>query len=95
MENLTKVKSAYSVRLLAYLNAMSLDERERFAKRCGTTVGYLRRAISTSQPLGEALSMRIECHTRDLVTLRELRPDFAEALEIAGYVRASQRFART
>jgi hypothetical protein len=89
MENVKKVKSTHAVRLLDYINAMAPLERERFAGRCGTTVGYLRRAISTGQQLGEALSVRLETHTQDVVTLRELRPEFAEELERGGYLRVS------
>jgi hypothetical protein len=76
-------------RLLAFINAMSEIERERFAVRCGTTVGYLRKAVCVGQELGESLSVRIETHTQDAISVRELRPDLADALERAGYVRAS------
>jgi len=83
-----RTSDAYQ-RLRALLNALSESERESFATRCGTTVGYLRKAISINQDLGPELSLMLETHTQDMVTVAELRPNFAVALERAGYVRAS------
>ena len=79
-------------RLLAYLNALPEADRDKFAKRCGTSVGYIRKTISTNQLFGEMLVVRIERETLGLVTVRELRPDVADELERAGYVRPISAF---
>jgi hypothetical protein len=90
MENITvEEKISAHRRLLAFINALSEPERENFAARCGTTVGYLRKAISIKQDLGSDLSLLIETHTQDLVSIKELNPDLADVLERAGYVRAN------
>lgn len=62
-------------KLLAYLNNLSHEAREDFAKRCGTTVGYLRKASSVNQRLGEILCMRIGFESKGDIKPEELRPD--------------------
>lgn len=61
--------------LIKFLNAMDPDEREAFATRCRTTVGYLRKARSKGQLLGEALCMRIERESGRRLRVEQLRPD--------------------
>lgn len=62
--------------LLAYLRSLkSVDERESFAARCGTTIGYLRKAISAKQPIREAVVIAIERESGGAVRCEELRPD--------------------
>lgn len=62
-------------KLLAYLNNLSHEAREEFAKRCGTTVGYLRKASSVNQRLGEILCMRIGFESNGDIKPEDLRPD--------------------
>jgi DNA-binding transcriptional regulator YdaS (Cro superfamily) len=62
-------------KLIAYLNNLPPDEREAFAKRCGTTIGYLRKAASISQQLSEGLCLRIGAESSGNVPLEHLRPD--------------------
>lgn len=62
-------------KLLAFLNALPMMEREPFAARCETTVGYLRKAISIEQRLGETLCMMIERNTAGVIRREDLRPD--------------------
>jgi DNA-binding transcriptional regulator YdaS (Cro superfamily) len=62
-------------KLLAYLNSLSKDEQTAFAERCGTSVGYLRKAASKGQLLGSALCVAIEQSTAGVVTRKDLRPD--------------------
>lgn len=62
-------------RLLHYLNSLPPDEREGFAARCHTTVGYLRKACSKGQKLGETLCIRISYESAGAVTCEDLRPD--------------------
>ena len=61
--------------LLHYLNSLPDADRQRVAATCGTSVGYLRKAISTGQKLGPALCVSIEKATDGSVTRRDLRPD--------------------
>ena len=62
-------------KLLAYLNALSPEERDLFAAMCGTSVGYLRKAVSAGQALGAALCVLIETATSGAVTRKDLHPD--------------------
>ena len=61
--------------LRAYLNAMSPDKQADFARLCGTTIRYLRKAISLRIRLGPMFCVGIERETRALVTRKHLRPD--------------------
>lgn len=79
--------------LRTYLNSMSPPEQEAFAARCGTTIGYLRKALSVSQLLGETLALAIERESAGAVPLASLRPDFYAALAASGYVRAEHHEA--
>lgn len=63
------------MRLNEYINQLSADSREPFAAAVGTTLGYLRKAMSTGQPLGAEICTQIEIHSGALVTRQELRPD--------------------
>lgn len=61
--------------LRSYLNSLSLDEQRDFACQCGTSIGYLRKAISKNQALGAALSVRIETKSTGSVTRQHLHPE--------------------
>lgn len=61
-------------KLLAYLNSLQCEEREAFARRCGTSVGYLRKAGSVKQQLSEGLCLRIYAESAGKVGLEDLRP---------------------
>jgi DNA-binding transcriptional regulator YdaS (Cro superfamily) len=62
-------------KLLKYLNRLSKELRPEFASACGTTEGYLRKAISKSQRLGADLCINIERESNGLVLCEDLRPD--------------------
>lgn len=62
-------------KLLAYLNRLQPDAQTVFAKRCGTTVGYLRKACSVNQQLSEGLCLRIGAECAGDVVPEDLRPD--------------------
>lgn len=64
-------------KLLAYINGLSPDSREEFAADAKTSIGYLRKAISTKQKLGESLCMNIERASNRAVTCEDLRPDLS------------------
>jgi len=62
-------------KLKIYLNGISLNEQQAFACRCSTSLGYMRKAISTRQRLGERLCINIERETFGAVRCEDLRPD--------------------
>lgn len=61
--------------LRIYLNSMSPVQQKEFAERCGTSVGYLRKAISRNHELGAALCVLIETVTNQHVSRKHLRPE--------------------
>ena len=62
-------------KLLEYLNNLQIDARPAFFERCGTSEGYIRKAISTGQRLGESLCINIERESQKAVACEDLRPD--------------------
>ena len=66
--------------LRQYLNGMTASEQANFAKRCDTSVGYLRKALSINQLLGPALCVSIERESTRQVTRQELRPNDWQSL---------------
>lgn len=66
-------------KLLEFINSLPVLEQQAFAAGCGTSIGYLRKAISKGQLLGAALCVAIEQATAGAVTRKDLRPnDWAE-----------------
>ena len=61
--------------LRQYLNSLEPSDQEMFAQRCGTSVGYLRKAISKGQELGMDLVIAIERESAGKVPCEGLRPD--------------------
>ena len=61
--------------LRAYLNDLTSTEQNDFVIRCGTTINYLRKAISIGQLLGEGLCIRIDKESAGAVCCESLRPD--------------------
>lgn len=72
--------------LREYLNELPAEERKRFCERCGTSVGYLRKAISRGQLIGEKLCINIDRESRGAVPVESLRADVDWA-----YLRNSSR----
>lgn len=62
-------------KLRQHLNGLSLDEQKAFATRCQTTLGYLRKALSASDRLGEMLCLRIAAQSNGQIKPEDLRPD--------------------
>lgn len=60
---------------MEYLNSLPVAEQSSFAQRCGTTVGYLRKAVSVGQRLKVVVCVSIERETHGQVTRKDLRPD--------------------
>lgn len=61
--------------LLKYLNSLDTNAQILFATRCETSVGYLRKACSVGQRLGEGICINIERESARRVCCELLRPD--------------------
>ena len=61
--------------LREYLNTLTPEEQSSFASACGTSIGYLRKAISIKQPLAEKTVIAIERESGRRVTCEQLRGD--------------------
>lgn len=61
-------------KLLAYLNSLSDAEKADFVQRCGTTVGYIRKACSVKQQFSEGMCLRIGAESGGRVQPEDLRP---------------------
>lgn len=66
------------MQLRAYLNTLSPKDQADFAARCGTSLGYLRKAISINQRLGLTLCVAIERESKKIVTRQALRDDWRD-----------------
>ena len=75
-------------KLLIYLNGLSKQEQVDFALRCGTTVGYMRKACSTGGLLREKVCALVEMNSAGAVKRTELRPE--DWMEIWPELRAAQ-----
>ena len=62
-------------KLRLYLNSLTPTDQAAFAQRCGTTVGYLRKAISMSAMLGEGLCIAVERESGGAIRCEDLRTD--------------------
>ena len=60
--------------LLNYLNSLNRDEKTAFAQKCGTTLGYLRKAGCLKQELREKVCALAETHSGGAVRRWDLRP---------------------
>jgi DNA-binding transcriptional regulator YdaS (Cro superfamily) len=61
--------------LRSYLNSLCPSDQAAYAVRSGTTVGYLRKALSKRQTLGEKLCINLERESGQCVRCEALRPD--------------------
>jgi hypothetical protein len=61
--------------LRAYLATLSVQDQAAYAKRCGTSIGYLRKALSTKPNIDGGLVRRLADESGDAVKREELRPD--------------------
>lgn len=70
--------------LRTYLSTLSPDQQADYAVRAGTTIGYLRKALSKRQRFDGALARRLDEESAGRVSRHDLRPDvFGEASEPA------------
>lgn len=68
-------KSTSPAYLLNYLNAFSVEDQEQFARRCGTTIGYMRLVAYGNRTCREKLAINIDRESGGIVSLQTLRPD--------------------
>lgn len=80
-------------KLRAYLNALGTAEQFHLARRCGTTIGYLRKKLSAGGHIGLEIAVAIERETAGQVRVEDLRPDVDLAHIRAGRKRRSQATA--
>jgi len=62
-------------KLLAYINSLAAKDQALYAMRCGTTVGYLRKACSKKQLLGVDLVAKLSAESNKAVRPEDVRPD--------------------
>jgi len=68
--------------LRTYLKTLSWDEQCDYAKRAGTTINYLRKALSTGQRFGGVIARGLDEASNGVVSKNALRPDiFGDAPE--------------
>lgn len=61
--------------LRTYLNSLNTAEQKSYAKRCGTTIGYLRKALSTQPRLDAVLCAKLDKESLGAVRKESLRRD--------------------
>ncbi len=61
--------------LRAYLATLTPPAQADYASRAGTSIGYLRKALSKGQRFDGALARRLDEESRGCVSRYELRPD--------------------
>ncbi len=61
-------------KLRKFLNSLNRTEQDAFAALVGTSIGYLRKAISTGATPRPELCVAIERAASGVVTRRDLRP---------------------
>lgn len=61
--------------LRSYINSLDAAEREAFAARCNTTIGYLRKAISCGEKIRAELAIDIDRESSGAVPCESIRPD--------------------
>lgn len=61
--------------VLDYLKSLPPEGRADFAARCGTSLGYIRKAASVGHLFSPATCVRIELESGGVITRPMLRPD--------------------
>lgn len=61
--------------VLDYLKSLPPEGRADFAARCGTSLGYIRKAASVGHLFSPATCVRIEAESSGVITRPMLRPD--------------------
>lgn len=61
--------------LRVYLNSLTPEQQATYAKRCGTTIAYLRKAMSVQARFDGALCRLLDEESNGAVPRNTLRPD--------------------
>ncbi|KMK23120.1 antirepressor protein Cro [Pluralibacter gergoviae] len=61
--------------LKKYMADLSPEQKRVFAERCGTTINYLRKVMSTGSVIGPEICVQIEIHSAGAVSRKSLNPD--------------------
>lgn len=61
--------------LRKYMSGLSPQAKRDFAARCGTSLNYLRKVMSTGQVIGPELCVQIEIQSGGVVNRQSLNPD--------------------
>lgn len=61
--------------LRTFLNSLEVEEQEAFAARCETTLGYLRKALSTKERIAESTAVLLDRESGGAVPVESVRPD--------------------
>jgi hypothetical protein len=61
--------------LRTYLATLTPDDQAAYAKSCGTTIGYLRKALSTKPKLDGALVRKLDEESDGKASRYDIRPD--------------------
>lgn len=61
--------------LKQYMSRLTPKQKRAFAERCGTTINYLRKVISTGSVVGPEISVQIEIHSQGAVSRKSLNPE--------------------
>lgn len=64
--------------LRAYLKKLSAPDREGFAARCGTSLGFLRKSIYQGKVLSPKVCVAVENESGKRVTRKMLREDWID-----------------
>lgn len=70
--------------LRAYLASLTPADQVQYATRAGTTIGYLRKALSKGHRFDGALARRLDEESGGAVCRYELRPDVFDPPQDAG-----------
>lgn len=64
-------------KLRKFLNGLPVDEQYDFARRCGTTIKYLRKVLNSKKEinLGENICIKIERESGRAILVEDMRPD--------------------
>ena len=62
--------------LRAFLNSISVQEQESFARKCGTSRMYLRKVVSNGKGLNHLTSIRLEVESSGAICAESVCPDF-------------------
>ena len=62
--------------LRAFLNSISVQEQESFARKCGTSRMYLRKVVSNGKGLNHLTSIKLEVESSGAICAESVCPDF-------------------